>query len=122
MNQAKLRRLEEIYASLPKVECRRLCQKWCGPISLTPLEYRRLPKKPPIIDRTHDLALVRIGRDNTLCALLKDGECSAYERRPLICRLFGVWRKLPCGFGCKPERWIKDDEAHEIMAEVQRLS
>lgn len=37
------------------------------------------------------------------CHLLKDGRCSIYADRPLLCRLFGAVPKMACPFGCKPD-------------------
>lgn len=59
----------------------------------------------------------------TRCALLRrDGACSVYVDRPLICRLWGVVETMPCPFGCRPERWLSEQEALELAALAFSLS
>lgn len=40
-------------------------------------------------------ALVAVG-DRLTCAFLRDGRCSIYDARPLVCRLLGTVHELPC--------------------------
>lgn len=98
-NQAD--RLDAIYAILPKMECKGLCQECCGPILMTRLEWKRIKSankgKPTPIKK--DLR----------CPLLKDGRCSVYGVRPLICRLWG----------CKPERMLTDEEVADIFKAIE---
>lgn len=56
------------------------------------------------------------------CGLLKKGRCSIYANRPLICRLFGVAKELPCPFGCKPERWLEKPEVYMLMQRADNLT
>lgn len=56
------------------------------------------------------------------CTVLKEGKCSAYEQRPVLCRLFGLVKKMKCPFGCVPLRWVSDAEAGEIMRAVLEVS
>lgn len=52
------------------------------------------------------------------CVLLTPmGRCSAYESRPMVCRLFGTTKALRCEHGCEPVRWLADDEAAMLLAE-----
>lgn len=56
------------------------------------------------------------------CPLLTiDGRCSVYKHRPLICRLFGVVKKLQCPFGCEPSRWLSDEEAFKMLEQIRTL-
>lgn len=102
-----------VYASLPKMQCRGLCQACCGPISMTALEGRRM-------DQAYGGPLPRVGNDAT-CPALKDGRCSIYEARPLICRLWGMTPDMPCPYGCKPDREMPDEEIQAILAKVISL-
>lgn len=122
-NTAKLAALEALYALLPKIECQRKCQECCGPIMMTRLEAKRLP------ELDCDMVPLNIGMGflsraptkNLVCPLLKDGACSVYERRPAICRLWGLTEKLRCPFGCEPvPRWT-DEQAGEWLNAVQRM-
>src|SRR5262249_13706213 len=63
----------------------------------------------------------RLKTTNSLqCSLLKDKRCSVYESRPLICRLWGMVKKMRCEWGCTPERWVADEEAFQLLTEVER--
>ena len=46
------------------------------------------------------------------------GRCTAYDVRPIICRVFGAVRALACPWGCKPQRWMTDREVHDLMLEA----
>lgn len=107
------KRLEAIYASIPKMECLGKCQQSCGAIGLFPVEVKNL--------RNVEISLPTVD-DNLTCSKLSPlGTCSIYEQRPLICRLYGQVRKLQCPHGCKPERWIAQDESRELLDEIQEL-
>lgn len=111
--------LDELYATLPKVQCQRKCQDYCGPILIPKIEAKRLeehrgfletiaanePSKrsflptPEIIKRefiglkpTRKLVVLQniaIGLD-IQCVFLSDfGACVVYGIRPLVCRLWG---------------------------------
>jgi len=122
-NTAKIAALEALYAMLPNIVCQRKCQDCCGPIMMTRLEARRLPEmrfdKEPL--KLGMGFYTRVPSKTLICPLLKDGACSAYSRRPAICRLWGLTEKLRCPFGCEPdERWT-DERAKEWLDAVQRL-
>lgn len=56
------------------------------------------------------------------CTMLTDDRrCSVYEIRPLICRLWGITRSMPCPYGCKPDRVVEDDEAMLMLHEADRI-
>lgn len=106
-------RLQAIYDKVPAVACKQLCQDSCGPIMMTNYEWKRVcavvghkPKGKPSLE----------------CPLLKDGECSVYAVRPLICRLWGVVREMRCPHGCEPVRWLSDAEARSLLEEANRIS
>lgn len=105
--------LEAIYAALPHLACKGLCQECCGPIMQSLAETRAMEKaiggKIPRL------------RDNLTCGLLHKGKCSIYANRPLICRLWGVAREMPCPHGCLPERWVEKPEAHTLLQRADNL-
>lgn len=99
MNEKAIRR---VYAKLPAVHCKGLCQEGCGPIMFSKAEekmMRAAGATPPTFD------------DDATCTALKDGRCSIYENRPYICRLFGAHKNMVCPHGCRPERWVSDEES-----------
>lgn len=122
-NTAKLVALEALYAQLPKIECQRKCQACCGPIMMTRLESKRLPEieldKVPL--KFGVGFYTRTPSETLICPLLKNGECSVYERRPAICRLWGLTEELRCPWGCEPDvRWT-DVRAKAWLDAVQRI-
>lgn len=101
--------LDALYAELPTIECRDGgCWQSCGPVPMTGVERQR------IVDE-HQVQ-VAAGPDGTCCALTPLLRCGVYQVRPLICRIWGMTRSLPCPSGCRPSRWLSDDEADEFIA------
>jgi len=37
----------------------------------------------------------------------------------MICRLWGLTKSMACPFGCVPERWLTEDEAHALLAKAE---
>jgi len=107
------RALDEVYGRLPALECRGLCSASCGPILATTAEWRRVENAVGIVGPVGD---------DLSCPVLRGTRCGAYERRPLICRLWGLVERMKCPFGCVPERWVTDAEAVRLFAEVRRVS
>ena len=109
--QARYRALDVLYAELPSVECKGLCVEECS--ALTPIkgaEARRIGHKG------HG--------ERTMCAHLKDGRCTVYERRPMVCRLWGLADGPPlvCRWGCRPSRALTLDEADEYLRQARLIS
>lgn len=107
--------LREIYATIPRLACKMLCQQCCGPIGCSEFEARHIFYKTQ----------TKVGRVNPkdFCTLLTDsGTCSIYEHRPLICRLWGTVKAMQCPHGCEPERWLSDSEARELIQRAEKLT
>lgn len=103
------RSLEELYKSLPTINCKRLCQECCGPVipsALLPAEAVKFSILP----------IISVRQDLTCGALLL-GQCSVYSNRPLICRLYGCVEAMRCPFGCEPAFWMTDEQVEEILRE-----
>ena len=109
-NTERLQRIREIYVRIPKVNCQGKCQESCGPIAMTRLERKQLPD-----------AIDQISPDLRCPLLTQDGKCSVYDNRPLVCRLWGVVKDMPCIFGCTPERILTESEEREILKEINEL-
>lgn len=96
--------LEALYAQVPDVGCQQKpgCLNSCGPVDGGLRERIRLAragvKLPP--KRVSD-ALLRL-RGHYTCPALVGEQCTVYEVRPMICRLWGAWEPLPCPYGCRP--------------------
>lgn len=119
MNRKRLnkmrKQLDELYKSIPvTIKCQGLCQESCGPIGMTQVEFDRISDvsgTTPSID------------ENGTCSILKNGKCSAYSVRPVICRLWGIAQGMECPFGCKPEpRYLTKQEGHEILKKSDAIT
>lgn len=105
--------LEAVYRRVPDVKCKGKCAECCGPILCGGAEWARIV---PLAG-----AVAAIGGDLS-CPLLKDGRCSVYAVRPLICRLWGAVKAMRCPHGCRPSRWLSDAEARDLLNTVADLS
>lgn len=117
MNRAQ--KLQQIYDDLPGIDCQGHCWDSCGPIDMTGYERERIAREGG----------VEIARGSWLAdgpgmcpALTPFRQCSVYELRPLICRIWGLTKELPCTYGCRPERYLSDVEAGEFMARVHEVA
>lgn len=112
--------LEYLYARVPSIACRRLCGEACGPMILTDLEARRLqtathvkPRTLPMITSEADLRCIYLARDQRACTV--------HAIRPLICRVWGVVKRLSCRYGCVPDRWLSDPEFLALAQAVEAI-
>lgn len=110
--------LEQIYDSLPNINCQNKCQDCCGPIGLFPAEVELLEQQNLPVPTTKES--LKWG-PLTCSALSSAGKCRIYQSRPLICRLWGLTRSMACPHGCTPSRWLTDKEAHTLMRAAKRL-
>ena len=95
--------LDSLYEELPTLECKRLCQECCGPVFASEREIKRTGTTPEPLGKAME------------CPLLKDGQCSIYAKRPMLCRLWGLVKKMRCPHGCEPSRWLTDQEAKHYL-------
>lgn len=109
----RLAQLEEIYGSIPRVQCIGKCQLACGPVGLFPIEAENIKAKG------HTLP---VASEDLVCSKLSaTGTCSMYSDRPLVCRMYGAVPALQCPYGCKPERPLDPEVEKGIMKKVQDL-
>lgn len=105
--------LSAIHGTLPKMECRGLCQESCGPIGMSAAEASSIRRKHGSLP---------VMNEDLSCSALVGGRCSIYSDRPLICRLWGLVERMACPFGCLPEGgWLSDETAHAALSAVERL-
>lgn len=125
------REIEGIYREVPELKCKELCQECCGPIAMTKLEFSRIRERTaePINARLMPLVFgngQNLGRavlfDCVTCPLLKDGRCSIYDIRPLICRIWGAVQAMRCPHGCTPKRWLSPRESFRLLSRARALS
>jgi Fe-S-cluster containining protein len=117
---AVLRKLQKIYDGLPTIDCQRKCGfSNCGPVKALKIENRNIIEGT---GRALQFPLVQIG-ELTCPHLSEQGDCTIYEFRPIICRLFGLVdeRNMKCPWGCVPSRWLSKEEGGQIMRQVYDL-
>lgn len=111
--------LDALYAELPSIECQGMCWDSCGPIEMTSAEHARIKRETGV-----DIPPGRFLRDGpSACpALGMLHTCTVYEVRPLICRIWGMTRRLRCNYGCRPSRLLSEPEAYEFIARALEIS
>lgn len=120
--------LDRVYARLPLVSCRGLCQVGCGSVVMAGMEQTRIRERhgvelPLAGVFGANTARTALGLPDNRCpALDRAGRCRVYLDRPLVCRLYGVVRGMRCPYGCEPERWLPEHEARALIASVEELS
>lgn len=104
----KIRTLRQ---QIPSFECVPGCHDCCGPVTTSPEEMARLPRKTRA---EQDAAMEALD-----CVHLGPNGCTVYDERPLICRLFGTTATLPCPNGRRPVELIHprvEKQIHAYMA------
>lgn len=107
--------LDDIYARMPRANCKGLCQAYCGFIACTELEAKRMEEAAGGVK-------LAVGADG-FCVYLKEGRCSVYAERPFVCRLFGAGTNplMLCPHGCQPDRRVNDTEARAIQRQISKI-
>ena len=105
-HQQKLRLLYDLYARIPETPC-----KQCGTCCQPPFHVSDFEKS--LLDGNNfDEAGV--------CVFLSDGKCTVYERRPFVCRIYNVNRRLGCNEVERTEL-MPDAELIELYHEYYTL-
>ena len=104
--------LEQLYAQLPPMQCQGKCQASCTPIVFSRLEGERIRQA---------VGSVPLADSRLTCLMLRDGRCSIYRLRPLLCRTWGLTPTIRCPHGCEPERWLTEAEFHELIERVMAI-
>jgi Fe-S-cluster containining protein len=110
---ARKRELDALYAELPAIGCQRLCQEACGPVLMGRVEWERIVKRLKHEPR---------GGPDLVCPMLRDGLCSVYAIRPMICRLWGIVEGMECPWGCVPERLLTREEGFAYLGRANEIA
>jgi uncharacterized protein len=109
-------RVDQLRQQIPNFSCVPGCHDCCGPVTATSEEMSRLPVKS---DAEHDAALAHWN-----CVHLGPHGCEVYDQRPLICRLFGTTKSLPCPRGCGPQTLTPvhvEHRIHDLIASTRQV-
>jgi len=121
----KLRVLREIYAELPTdVGCKGLCANAWSFVPIFPFELEILEdaaRRPLATEPLHKGRALGLGELGQPCPLLVMGRCSAYEVRPIICRVYGAAEGIRCPHGCTPATLLTDAEVYRKFERVEAL-
>jgi hypothetical protein len=94
--------LDDLYARIPKMECRGKCQGACTVIEMTTAERQRITAAGVTIP--HAFSQINGVDGIPSCpALTMFGQCSVYAVRPIVCRIWGAIESMSCSYGCRPE-------------------
>ena len=113
--------IEDIYNLIPDFMCTEGCYECCknfGVPSRTKVEDERIKKflkdnsMQPGEAKGHTCPYLDEGR--------KEGGCSIYPVRPLICRLYGTAPNYLCSMGVRPVLLLQEDEEEEIFHLYQK--
>jgi hypothetical protein len=107
--------LAALYARIPRIVCRGFCAVACGPIPLSTFEAEQVRRADP------GRRLPMIRKDASCVYLNAAKRCDVYAARPLICRAWGVIKRLSCMWGCVPDRWLSDREFLDLAQAIERL-
>ena len=122
------RRIREIYEMVPEVACAGLCHRACTSIDASDLEKKAVRERhgvtfPPAIPARRLQQLVDNGEAPRCPALGPLNNCTIYEDRPLICRLYGAEAAIPCEHGCVPEGgWLTAETGTAMIGTVDWIS
>lgn len=107
--------IAKLYRRVPAIECQGKCAQSCGPIVVTRGEHRAMVDAAGGQPFTVDAAL-------STCGYLKDGRCSIYDARPLLCRLWGVADPMVCPYGCTPARRLTRQQGYQLLRILRSIS
>lgn len=115
---SNLRRMRQLWRSIPTIACQGLCWDSCGPIGGSVLEEDLVRQAGG--GRGFQVAEHPLYPDGErmCCHLSAEGRCSVYEVRPTICRIWGVTAGLRCHHGCKPADPLTDAQGFVLLAKA----
>ena len=114
MNDRVHAALDRIYREIPGGFCKGLCQEACGPCSMTKAEMDRcVAHAEPVRNPSDELQCPFLNPEN--------GRCRVYAVRPIVCRIYGASKAIPCPHGCRPSKMLSPRQARKLMARVRAL-
>lgn len=124
LDDVRLQRLQELYGMIPSIQCKKSCHECCGAHPWFPVEALNIRKFlfENNVGEMHAENLL------ALCPYIEKDGCLIHPVRPILCRLFGVVKHckhsiadMECPFAPKPEHMLSEEQAHELISEVELL-
>jgi hypothetical protein len=108
--------LDGLYGRVPVIECKGACRTTCTVIDMSDRERERIAERGVTIEPLTTRPLLV---DPKPCAALGPlGQCTVYDVRPMICRIWGVTEDIPCVYGCVPTGdYLTTADALELIGE-----
>lgn len=111
------------------MECQGLCYDQCTLVIAHPVELDNIGFNPHFKTLDDSKVLVHLIKQDwndtdgcLTCPMLDSNKrCKIYDKRPLICRLYGVVEDMKCPYGCKQTRYLTNKEGHDLMSAVKKL-
>jgi len=105
---------QRLYDMIPDFKCKQ-CGECCGPIPMTKWERNNRPIQK-------EINVIKMLESRELnCPHLVNNKCEIYKQRPLLCRMFGTVKPMPCPNNCRPDRMVTEEEAREIKEGYDEL-
>lgn len=121
-HEQKIQAIKELYDELPTLtDCKGLCSVGCTDIDMSETERDQIKRRHQLKIRTRSNVEINRHGPKRCKALKKNGACGVYEDRPLICRAWGVIDPAPCPFGCKPDRYLTDEEYKRLELKIESI-
>lgn len=99
--------IKELYGRMPRTECREGCFRCCVNSIMMSDDERE--------------AIGGYEWKGRCPKLGEDGRCTVYDRRPLVCRLYGASELLRCE-ECGCDQPISEEETLDILRKYRTLS
>lgn len=114
--------LAALYAQVPDVGCRGLCQDQCSTLRVGPAERAAVKAAGGRVAQPRDRAEAGESLADPCPSLTSAGRCGVYAVRPMICRVYGAAEGLPCPHGCRPaEGLLQDDRVRVLLDRAMRV-
>lgn len=112
--------LDALYAQVPEIDCKGLCIDSCGPVEGGHRETVRIRQAGVRLpDRRAAVRQMIADGGEYTCPALRNGRCSVYAVRPMICRIWGASDDMPCPYGCQPRGGRRRLTAAEGLALIE---
>lgn len=121
-----LSELNELYEKVPKVKCQGHCHPFCSAIAMEHLELMNIEKNHSKFPQGFENPVDR-GQTIRCGALDSNNQCTVYDSRPMICRMFGAAQSMvQCPVGCELENpsdeRLSPEKMMALLLEVKLLN